>query len=532
MNDKIENFAEQQPAVNPVRIYATIETPPPKITLPFNRRDFVAGLLCCFLSILWVDAAFWENFQLGFVLISVLLLLLSLFYTAKKQTKFTFFSFFCAAGAFLALPVFAITDDGFSKFWLFLAAAGLGAGALAQFSGICRYGPGGFRFLYDLLEVVIVRPFSRCGVMLRSLFSAGENGKRKQYIGILAGFLCAIPALIVIFPLLISSDAAFEGLINHISLNPARIFSCCLLGAGLFLLLFSLLFSLHREGKQTENTVVKESAGVLPAAPVSAFLGVISFVYLVYLFSQLAYFSGGLSGILPDGFTLSEYARRGFFEMCILCAFNLLFGTLSVLLVRKNNRKIPLSTRIFFLFLCLFSLVLISCALGKMILYVKSLGMTRLRICTSVFMVMMAFVFLFSIIRLFRPSFSYMKAIIIAVTLLGLVTAWADIDTVIARYNTQAYFSGQLSSADVYTLSELSDGAVPSLLELAQGEDDAARQARSVLALRFQRYYTEEDGDYVLRNPLSLSSFNLKKHQAQKLLYENRELFQEELCLY
>ena len=47
-------------------------------------------------------------------------------------------------------------------------------------------------------------------------------------------------------------------------------------------------------------------------------LGMISLVYVLYLVSQLAYFSGGFSGILPKGYTMAEYARRGFFEMAWL----------------------------------------------------------------------------------------------------------------------------------------------------------------------------------------------------------------------
>ena len=67
-------------------------------------------------------------------------------------------------------------------------------------------------------------------------------------------------------------------------------------------------------------------------------LGAVCAVYLAYLFSQLAYFVGGFSGILPEGFTRAEYARRGFFEMTCLAGVNLALMTFGVGKVRHSGR--------------------------------------------------------------------------------------------------------------------------------------------------------------------------------------------------
>ncbi len=67
-------------------------------------------------------------------------------------------------------------------------------------------------------------------------------------------------------------------------------------------------------------------------------LGTVCLIYAVYLLSQLAYLGGGFAGILPDGYTLAEYARRGFFEMAWLSFINLGLMCLAMGLVEKEGR--------------------------------------------------------------------------------------------------------------------------------------------------------------------------------------------------
>ena len=527
----------QQPQMPPYQpIYRP--APAPKITYPFEKRDLIFALLIGLSCIFWVNNGLFDNFQAGYAVVTSLLFLFSLIYLFSKHIYVTFFALFCTACVFAALPVFAIYCDSFSKFWLFCAVIVLSAAAFSEYSGASRFSAATVRFLYSLLEILIIRPFDKCGMMLRSVLQSGKSEKKKQTLGILIGVLCAVPFLAVILPLLISSDAAFEGLLQQISFQPVRLFGSLILGFGLFLLQFSLLFSLRKEPQSTKDGKETPLTGKLPAAPAAAFLGVISLVYLIYLFSQTAYFIGGFSGILPEDFTLASYARRGFFEMCAVCALNLIICFLVLLIVRKENGKPPVSIRVLSCFLCVFSLALIGCALAKMFLYVDSFGMTRLRICTSVFMVMLAFIFLFAILRIFIPAFPYMKAAVIAVAILGLVTAWADIDTVIARYNTEAYFSGKLSTVDVSTLGELSDASVPYLLRLAkESKDDIiASDARYCLTERLAKYcdlwQAEETGAYTLTDKPTLSGFNLTRNRAQKLLLENRDLLEKEIKAY
>jgi hypothetical protein len=220
---------------------------------------------------------------------------------------------------------------------------------------------------------------------------------------------------------------------------------------------------------------------------VNTVLVMICLVYVVYLFSQLAYFAGGLAGILPKGYTMAEYARRGFFEMGWPCGINLGLVALTVGLVRKTE-KTPLSTRLLCLFIGLVTLFFVVTASAKMAMYIGSYGLTRLRVLTEVIMVFLGIATVLVCIWLFVPKMPYMKAVLLLALVMGAAVLWADVDTVVARYNVQAYQSGQLEHVDVGYLTTLSAGAVPYIAQLAEAGNS---QAQRFMA----EYHSCDDGD-------------------------------------
>ena len=190
-------------------------------------------------------------------------------------------------------------------------------------------------------------------------------------------------------------------------------------------------------------------------------------VYLVYLFSQLAYFTGGLSGILPKEYTMAQYARQGFFEMAWLCAINLFTIAVAMAVVKKQE-KAPLLTRLLCLFISLITLFFVVAASAKMGLYIGSFGLTRLRVLTEVIMVFLAIATVLVAVWLFVPKLQYMKAVILTALVMGALVLWVDVDTVVASYNVSAYETGLLKQLDAAYLATLSDGAIPYIARAAE----------------------------------------------------------------
>lgn len=468
----------------------------PSALYPAGRRDtcFAAGLLC--LLLLLANCIVTAGFFAGYAVCSLAVMLLTLWYLGRGS-RITPFALSCLASAAALSACFVWSADTTVKLLLFLLQLFAWFLSLCLLRGTGRRDPGHAGILADAAAAAFLLPFREMGGTLRGLsYQEGADGPvRRRTGGVLLGLALAVPALALLLPLLISSDAAFEGLMRHTIFSDLNtLFATLVLGALLFLPSYCRSAALRRSRPMSAEAAAPYE-GKLPAMTLNTFLGALSFFYMLYLFSQLAYFFSAFSGILPPGYTAAQYARRGFFEMCTVCAMNLGLLALAAGLVRRDSCGIPRSTRALCLFICLFCLTLVAASAAKMNLYISSFGLTRLRILTSVFMAFLGIAVLSAAIWLLRPGFPYMKVIISAGLIFAIAIGWADVDTQVARYNVEAYQSGALQSIDMDTLSELSAGATPYLVRLLDDPDlQISDQAGEILTRRILRLYQVKVG--------------------------------------
>ncbi len=472
------------------------------------KRDRIYALLLGILSILLMDCLLWSSLGLGAMLALISILALSTLYLWPKRRHFTaytasllFFSVTLATG-------FLFSDQGFIKFLSLMATIVLYTLFLTDMMDVRRHEAGTYRSAFDWFYTGFALSFGKIAHAFRTLFPK-ENSKNRTVGRILLGCALALPALLIIVPLLVSSDAAFEGLIRAVTIDTVLEIVCALIfGFALFILLFGRLSFLPTA--QREATPPRERRG-MDGTIVTAFLGMISLAYLLYLFSQLAYFFNAFSGLLEEGFTVAEYARRGFFEMTAVCAINLILLGLCAILCRKKNGKRPVAVTALLSFIGLFSLLLIAVSLSKMFLYIDSFGLTHLRLYTSLFMLVLAVLFIGILLRLYLPRIPYFKpAVCIAALLLTLLN-FADADRLVAAYNVSAYRSGKLETVDVQSLNLDSDAVIPYLEQLTHDSNpNIVHEAHAVLTER-EKPYTNDWRSFNLpsfqnRNSRSISA--------------------------
>lgn len=512
--------------------------PPPQYTpfkkeiVPSSGRDVAFALITVLFSIIAVDFSLFSAFNLGFTITYFIFIIISLIYLADKGLKLDLFSAVCGLLALAGSVVFGLYRDEYILFWLFCGIGVLTALMFSRICGTARY-RFGYLMAYDAVRTGLYIPLAYVAKPFSSLFAKSEEvdgAKRRRAGSIVIGLALAIPALLVVVPILIQSDAAFEGMLKRIFGDLERLLGAVFFGIILSFFVFSLLFALKKRldvKKDTEKGFALDKIRSADTVVANSFLGAISFFYVIYMLAQLAYFFSAFSGILPKGYsiTAAEYARRGFFDLATIAVINLvMLFFVFLFLKRGENGKIPLSTRLVSLFICLFTLMLSAIAFSKMVLYIRSFGMTRLRILTSAFMIVVALTVLAVIFRLFIQKFPYAKMVVISVAIVGLITAFADIDNVVARYNVEAYQKGYVKEIDVSTLSELSNSAVPSLVNLIDDKNEEV-QKQVVLTLhdRLEMKYNITDSNYEEINPMDFRSFNLTEYKANELLWKNRE---------
>ncbi|MGN0978573.1 MAG: DUF4153 domain-containing protein [Faecousia sp.] len=466
----------------------------PASRFPAGKRELRFGLAMLLCSVFLWNSILYAGFSLGFSLGALAVMGCSVWYLISSGCRFDLYSTALLVFSGLIIAGFARSSDGFVKFvmLLFLLFAVNLSFCLA--AGQNRRSPKGPGSVLDAL-----RAFFTLGAGNMRASALGLNDARKDAEAAgkkggaaVLGLLIAVPVAAVLIFLLMRADAAFEGLMDLLpDMDWSEPVWSLLLGAFAAWILYSQGLGLRFSDK--EETKKRTFQGI-SAVTVNTILAAVCLIYCVYLLSQLAYLGGGFSGILPEAYTLAQYARRGFFEMAWLSAINLGLMCLAMGLVEQ---KAPGLTKGLCLFLGMVTLFLIAAASAKMLLYIGNYGLTRLRVLTEVVMVWLAVTTVLVCVWLFRPGFPYMKAVVITALALGTLVFWMDVDTQVARYNVRSYQDGWLETVDMGHLSSLGYGAVPYLAELANDADpEVAQTAKDILTCEYCRIKDFRDWNY------------------------------------
>lgn len=482
------------------------ETPPiPEPAPRFSgKRELIFCLITLITGLAMANFVIFGGFNLGFALVSVLSIVSSVWYLHASGHRGDWYTRSLLALSLIIAASFAYSSDIFVKFVLFFfLITGVNL-SLCLMAGQNRRHPGGLRSLLDAPRAFFSFGIGKMGFSFRNLrffFTAGGESSRKAG-AVLAGLAIALPVLVVMIPLLMSSDAAFEGLMDLLpEFELSETYVTVLWGAFLFAILYSRSTALH----QSTDAKIPEIPGKgLHLFTVNTLLSMVCLLYGVYLFSQIAYFSGGFLGILPNGYSVAEYARRGFFEMAVLSGINLGLITFGIGMVSRTG-DVTRSTKYLCLAIGLVTLFLIGTSWAKMLLYIGTYGLTRLRVLTMAIITFLAITTILVCVWLFLPRLEYMKFVVLAAMIIGSVVVWMDVDTVVARYNVEGYLSGKLDTVDTYHLNSLGDGALRYITALTTAEDPGVAETARDLVNQWYVYHPDD-----------FRSWNYINHNAQQ----------------
>ncbi|MBR2100284.1 MAG: DUF4173 domain-containing protein, partial [Eubacterium sp.] len=374
--------------LNPPGAYFVPYTAPlKKEYTPLSKKEnsfifiVLAGL------VLFVDFSLFHGFSLGFTISYAVIFAISTAFLYEKGTKFKAFEIICGILS-LALSVGnSLFNNSFIKPVSVLIIGFLFAIYCLGISGGLTKLSGSYKMLIDLFLKTVIAPFDKIGEVFGSIREGAKNNKKG--LGALLGILLSIPVLLVVIPLLVSSDAAFEGLVEKVIENIGEYLIEIAIAIIILPFFYSYLFNRKRDSgnEKAKNQSTKK----LSSTACTSFLSVISITYLVYLFSQLAYFFSAFKGILPEGYsnTASAFARRGFYEMFAISVINLAVISLVSVFAGRKNKKLPAVIKVLSTFISLFSVLLLVIAMQKMRLNIETYGLSVNRVLVCAFMLMM-----------------------------------------------------------------------------------------------------------------------------------------------
>lgn len=373
-------------------------------------------------------------------------------------------------------------------------------------------GDGNIHSLCDVLFAWFVMPFAGFAGLIAALFCPEKRKREKNshpFLWTMAGLLVAVPITVAAAWLLLRGDELFNQIMRVILEDWWKYLSRFLLAAIVSIPFASALYSALdtnlSEHFPRERIVQKAKAGIdsVRCCPHTAALGAtipLCLLYLLFFGVQAGYFLSAFRKYLPDGFTFAEYARRGFFELCFVAVINLAVILLAVFFCRRKPNKKGGVLRLIVGALSIMTIALIAIAGSKMILYISSYGLTRLRFYTLAFMAFLAFVFLFLFLYAVLPRFRAVRFILAAFLAFSMVFSLLDADLIIAKFNTQRYLSGETEELDLDYFDKLSGASAAMLVPIA--EDAADESMREEAQYRIQLFSNEYEEKPLLQRSL------------------------------
>ncbi len=306
------------------------------------------------------------------------------------------------------------------------------------------FGKNTFFNIKEAVFGVSTRSFTACPKAAYGLFRRRSGAKNIGYA--MLGLLISLPVTVVVCALLVSADDGFgrilDSITDGISLSEVWIFA---FGLPVSFLVFGIVYAaVSSRGMLRIDTLLYEAKAermrFAPVALVCSFAAPLCMIYVLFFFSQLSYFVSAFGEILPEGFSASEYARQGFFELCAVSVINL-FVIAAINLFSRRREEKNTAVSALTVILSVFTLILIATTQSKMFLYISRFGLTSKRVYTSWFMFILAAVFMLITVSRFKkfPAAKIGAAAIIAASLL---LSFCNVDALIAHYDASLIESG------------------------------------------------------------------------------------------
>lgn len=352
---------------------------------------------------------------------------------------------------------------------------------------------------------------------------APQPRKPSQFWPVVRGLLVAVPVVAFFAALLSSADLVFAERLKQLTdlfqleKLPEYIFRGIYISMLAYLLVGVFVHAARNSRDEkllgVEKPLIQPFFGFTEAAIV---LGAVALLFGAFVLIQFQYFFGGPANIRAEGYTFSEYARRGFGELVTVAFFSLLLLLgLGTTVKRERETHYHIFSGLSIFIVALVGIMLVS-AFQRLVMYEMAYGFTRLRAYTHVFMIWLGLLLIVTAaLDLLRRWRSFALASVAASLGFALSLMLMNVDGFIVHQNIQRYL--QEGDLDVGYLASLSTDATPVLASYYQDKKLSSRDADAVGAvLACIQYHTRNHED----EEVSWQSFHLGRQQSLAILNE------------
>jgi hypothetical protein len=363
----------------------------------------------------------------------------------------------------------------------------MGVFALTYLSGEwLRYSLLDYIFGYlTLIGSMIARPLTFAAATRRLPSGESLQGAKPgaRILPFVRGIAFALPVIAIFASLLSAADPIFakrlEGLVDLFRIDnlPEYIFRLAYIMIFAYALAGTFLHAAQKsDEKVQEKTWVSPFLGFTESSIV---LGSVVILFVAFVVVQFQYFFGGQANIGIEGYTFSEYARRGFGELVAVAFFSLLLLLGLGAITRRESETQRRTFSMLGVGLVGLLIVMLIAAFQRLVLYEAAYGFSRLRTYTHVFMIWLGLLLIAVVIlEVLRRERTVGLAMVLAS--LGFIISLnlVNVDAFIVRQNVQreirsatdqAFAQGR-ADLDAQYFLDLSDDAIPPLVSAFQSK--------------------------------------------------------------
>lgn len=293
-----------------------------------------------------------------------------------------------------------------------------------------------FSIVFIETIAAIIYPFTDAVNAIKIKERQRKENEKLKYI--LIGIGVALPVTFVIMVLLLSADLIFASIFTNIFTNLT---TPLLQFKNLFSILTTMVFSyvvVYCFVNAVAKKYIKEEVidrRILDPTIANTFTGIISAIYIIFCGIQiLGLFGANLK--LPEGYTYSQYAREGFFQLLLVCGINLLIVLCCMAFFRESN---VLKVLLTIISICTY--IMIASSAYRMILYIQAYQLTFLRIFVLWSLFVIALFMIGIMIQIYRKTFPLFRYCMVIATVCLIGLAYSHPDYIIASYNMKAMTS-------------------------------------------------------------------------------------------
>ena len=350
--------------------------------------------------------------------------------------------------------------------------------------------------------------------------SEKSRGRVWSYV---RGIVIALPVIAIFASLLSAADPIFAERFEEF----IALFRIDNLPEYIFRLVYILVFAyalagtfLHAAQKSDEKVEAKVWVSPFLGFTESAIvLGSVVILFIAFVVIQFQYFFGGQANIGIEGYTYSEYARKGFGELVAVAFFSLLLLLGLGAITRRETENQRRTFSMLGVGLVGLLITMLIAAFQRLVLYEAAYGFSRLRTYTHVFMIwlgmLLVVVVILEVLRRERHI-----ALVMILAALGFIVSLnlLNVDAFIVKQNLQremrsasdqAFAQGR-ADLDVQYFLDLSDDAIPPLVSAFQSKSHPASVRERVGAALACKWYEREQEE----DPIPWQGFHFSRLNA------------------